>query len=197
MTKTNTSHEETVRRYMLFIEDPAQLIDQAAINKATQAVADAADPIEKLKALGDLAKARNVDEVPLLEGFVSVAKQWADKAHVPASVFLDMKVPAEVLKAAGFEVEIKPTVRGKTRNGVERQRAKAVPVEDIKAHVDGITGKFLLSDIIGTIGGSTATVSKAVNELIKEGKVAKLGPVPEYGGRGRAPIQYLVNDKAA
>jgi hypothetical protein len=39
-------------------------------------------------------------------------------------------------------------------------------------------------------GGSRQTLVKAVDQLIAEGKVKKVGAVPNYRGRGRAPILY-------
>lgn len=199
MTKQNsTSPEDTVRRYMLFIEDPNLLVDPIAVQKAGQAVADAKDPIAKLTALRDLDQARNIDEAPLREGFVSVAKTWADENQVPPSVFLDMKVPADVLRAAGFDIGTKSARKqGKTREGTDRQRAKAVPVEDIKTHALSLGQPFMIATIIEQIGGSQATVSKALKELIEAGQLANLGPVPNYTGRGRAPHQFEVVKAAA
>jgi hypothetical protein len=52
------------------------------------------------------------------------------------------------------------------------------------------TGTFLLADVMAGVGGSQATVRKAIDELIDAGAVTKLGPVPGYTGRGRAPTQY-------
>jgi predicted transcriptional regulator len=71
-----------------------------------------------------------------------------------------------------------------------RQRAKAVPVEDIKAFILNQKGTFILTDVMSGVGGSQATVRKAVDELIEAGQVEKLGPVPDYSGRGRVPLQY-------
>jgi hypothetical protein len=71
-----------------------------------------------------------------------------------------------------------------------RRRAKAVPVEDIKAFVLQQKGTFVLADVMSGIGGSPATVRKAVDELVESGQVEKLGPMPDYSGRGRAPTQY-------
>ena len=72
----------------------------------------------------------------------------------------------------------------------ERKRAKAVPVDEVKAFVLGLSGSFVLADVMSGAGGSQATVRKALDELVESGSVEKLGPVPGYSGRGRAPIQY-------
>jgi hypothetical protein len=190
---TKSDSEGSVRLYLLYLEDPAKLRDETEIQKKTKAVLDAKDPIDKLKALAELERAANIDEKPLREGFVAHAKAWADDQGIPVSAFRELKVPAEVLREAGFAM---PATRGRGRasgSGEGRQRAKAVPVEEIKAHILGQKGTFILTDIINGVGGSQATVRKAVDELIGAGQVDKLGPVPDYQGRGRAPIQYKRN----
>lgn len=187
-TKTKVKPEDAVRRYMHFLEDPKQLIDQDAVDKARQDFTDAVDPIDKLKALALLDRASNIDEVPLRADFVAHAKAWAETAGVTASGFTQMKVPAEVLREAGFDVR----VAARTKGGAPAKRAAAVTIEDIKPKVLDLPGTFLLADIITHIGGSQATVRKALDELIDAGKVEKLGPVPNYSGRGRAPLQYEV-----
>jgi hypothetical protein len=188
----NVDPEGAVRLYLLYLEDPGKLRDETEIQRKTQVVLDAKDPIDKLKAIADLERAANVDEAPLREGFVKHAKPWADEIGVPLSAFRELKVPDEVLQEAGFEV---PTGRRRGRGGAAasgepRQRAKKVPIEDIKAHVLNLAGTFLLSDVMSGAGGSPATVRKAVDELIEAGQVEKLGPVPDYHGRGRTPVQY-------
>jgi hypothetical protein len=179
--------EDAVREYLRFLEDPNQLRDEQEIQKKTQAVLDAVDPIDKLKALAELERVANIDEEPLRKGFVEHAKSWAEELGVPLTAFRELKVPAEVLREAGFSV---PTRGRGASSGEGRQRAKAVPVEDIKAWVLSQKGTFLLADVINGVGGSQATVRKALDELVESGQVEKLGPVPDYSGRGRAPVQY-------
>jgi hypothetical protein len=104
------------------------------------------------------------------------------------AAFRELQVPDDVLRAAGFDVPA--AGRRRAVNDTPRQRAKAVPVEDIKAFVLAQQGTFVLADVQSGAGGSPATVRKAVEELVESGQVEKLGPVAGYGGRGRAPIQY-------
>jgi hypothetical protein len=101
-----------------------------------------------------------------------------------------LKVPNDVLRAAGFEVPAGR--RGRSASG-GRQRAKAVSIEEIKTYVLAQHGTFVLADITSGVGGSQATVRKALDELIDTGHVTKLGPLPGYTGRGRAPTQYSRN----
>jgi hypothetical protein len=186
--------ERAVRRYLLFLDDPAQLRDEAELQRKTQSVLDAEDPIEKLKAIAELERVASIDEEPLRSGFVTHALAWAGSASVPVSSFRELGVPDEVLREAGFEVPLSP-VRSRARRpeGSEgRQRAKAVPVEQVKAFILTQEGNFILTDVISGVGGSPATVRKAIDELIDAGQVQKLGPVPGYQGRGRAPHRYSV-----
>lgn len=192
-TESVVDAESAVRRYLLCLEDPSKLRDEAEIQKRTQAVLEASDPIEKLKALGHLERVAKVDEGPLRADFVEHARAWAEAEGVPVSAFRELRVPDEVMREAGFDV---PASAGRGRrgkpgsDGTGRQRAKAVPVENIKAYVLEQKGSFLLTDIMNGVGGSPATVRKAVDELVEAGQVERLGPVQGYSGRGRAPIQY-------
>jgi len=188
---TDPAAESAVRQYLLYVKDPASLRDDAEIDKRTQAVADATDPIEKLKALAALERVTTVDEKPLRAGFVAHAKVWAEANDVPSSAFGELKVPDDVLRDAGFAPPANR--RGRKTAGTGSTRAKAVPVEDIKAHVAARKDTFLLIDVITGFGGSPATVRKAVDELIESGQVTKLGPDPDYHGRGRSPHQYKAN----
>ena len=178
--------EEAIRRYLLFVENPAQLRDEKEIQKRTKAVLDATDPLDKLKALADLERVANIEEEPLRKGFVEHAKSWADAAGIPLSAFVELKVPHDMLRDAGFAVP----ASGRRNGGAPRQRAKAVPADDIKTWILAQKGTFLLADVINGAGGSQATVRKAIDELIESGQVEKLGPIPNYTGRGRAPLQY-------
>ncbi|HLM64953.1 MAG TPA: hypothetical protein VK306_11695 [Acidimicrobiales bacterium] len=185
--------EGAVRLYLLYLDDPSTLRDDAAVQRKTQAVLDAKDPIDKLRALAELERAASIDEGPLRQGFVDHAKAWADAQQIPVAAFRELQVPDVVLRAAGFEVAA-PT--GRRRRGASappagaRQRAKAVPVDEIKAHVLDHKGTFVLTDVQAAVGGSPATVRKAVEELVEAGQVERLGLMPDYQGRGRAPIQY-------
>lgn len=191
-TSDSADAESAVRLYLLYLEDPGKLRDEGEIQRKTQAVLDAKDPIEKLKALADLERVAKVDEEPLRKAFVEHARAWAEPQGIPASAFRELQVPDDVLREAGFDVP-SPQRRRRAAGSAEgdgRQRAKAVPVEAIKEFVLQQTGTFVLTDVMSGVGGSPATVRKAVDELVESGQVERLGPVEGYQGRGRAPIQY-------
>jgi hypothetical protein len=186
--------ENAIRRYLLFLDDPTKLRDEGEVQRRTVAVLEAADPIEKLKALAALERAASVDEAELRDGFVRHAKSWADDHGISVRAFRELKVPDNVLAAAGFDV---PAGRRRGRpptpeGGEGRPRRRMVSSRDIKDAVLAFTEPFTLNDVMAKAGGSPLTVRKAVDELIDEGRVDKRGPVPDYRGRGRAPVQYAV-----
>jgi hypothetical protein len=189
MPATKSDAEGAVRSYLLYLKDPAALRDEDEIAKRSRAVAAATDPIDRLKAIAAREQAATIDVGALTDGFVTNARAWAEAQGVPLGAFRELKVPDDVLRRAGFDV---PAGGGRRARGSSpvRSRAKAVPVEEIKAHILGRKGTFLLADVISSVGGSQATVRKAIDELIAGGQVKKLGPVPDHNARGRAPLQY-------
>src|SRR5687767_3374069 len=94
---TKNDGESAVRQYLLYVEDPGQLRDDTEIQKKTQDVEDAVDPIDKLKAIAELERVSKIDEAPLREGFIAHAKAWAEATGVPATAFRDLKVSDDVL----------------------------------------------------------------------------------------------------
>jgi hypothetical protein len=64
-------------------------------------------------------------------------------------------------------------------------------LDTIKAAAVRLPKQFTLHDLAEKAGGgSQGTLKKAVDDLVTEGKVRRVGPVPNYRGRGRAPILY-------
>ena len=193
-TDVSGAAEGAVRGYLVFMEDPRKLRDEAAIQRLTQAVLVADDPIDKLKALAELERAAQVDEKAVRSAFVEHARAWAEAEAVPVTAFRELGVPDDALREAGFDVPAGSPRRARASRanaaGTGRPRARAVPVDEIKAHVLGLDGPFVLSDVMSGVGGSPATIRKAVDELVEAGQVTRLGPVPDHSGRGRAPVRY-------
>lgn len=192
---TPTETETAVRSYLLFLQSPEQLVDPAEIERCQQAVADAKDPIEKLKALSSLERARSVDGKSLEAGFVQHAREWADIEGVTISAFQSMGVSGDVLSSAGFDTgaprgRAAAGSRRSRSGGAPRTRAKAVNAETIRDHVLNISGTFTLAQLMEQAGGSPATVKKAIQELIEAGRVENLGADPGHSGKGRAPYRY-------
>jgi hypothetical protein len=188
------SAEEAIRSYLLFLDDPIKLRDEAEVQARTVAVLQAEDPIEKLKALAALEKASAVDKEALRAGFVRHARQWAESNGISVEAFLQLDVPSDVLNDAGFEVPVsrgrRPGAAAAPSRGGPAPRRPAVSASDIKEAVLTFAEPFTLNEVMAKVGGSPMTVRKAVEDLIGEGRVERRGPVPDYGGRGRAPIQY-------
>jgi hypothetical protein len=188
-----TTPEEAIRSYLLFLDDPSKLRDEGEVQRRTVAVLEAKDPIEKLKALAALEKAAAIDEKALRAGFIEHAGEWAEANGISVKAFRELKVPTDVLVAAGFEVTPERTRRSVAAIGGsahESKRRPAVSTADIKDAVLTFVEPFTLNIVMDKVGGSPMTVRKAVEDLIADGKVEKQGPVPGYSGRGRAPIQY-------
>ncbi len=54
MATNELTPEAAVRLYLMYLEDPAKLVDAAKVRAAEEAVAKAKDPLDRLKALADL-----------------------------------------------------------------------------------------------------------------------------------------------
>ena len=185
------SPEDAVRRYLLWIEDPGSIVDEAAVARATAAVADAADPLARLHALADLEHARSADADGVEADFVAHARAYAEAQSIPVAAFQASGVPDAVLRQAGLLAGGRGARRAASGNGAIGTRAPNVPIEDLKAAVHRLPKQFTLAEVSREAGGgAVATVRKAVDELIADGQVRKLGPKPDHQGRGRAPTLY-------
>lgn len=184
--------EEAVRLYLMYLDDPNKLVDQTEVKKLETELDNNKDPIDRLRAIAALERARNVDGQQYEADFVRYAKDWADQEGVPLVAFQQMNVPGDVLARAGFDGR---TRRRRGATGVRRQasgrpRAKSVSSERIQEWALESTEPFTLTEVQQGIGGSPATVKKAIDELLSSGRLEKLGPSRDYRGRGRAPSRY-------
>jgi hypothetical protein len=182
--------EDAVRRYLLWLEDPESIVDEAAIAQAEAAVAEAGDPLARLHALADLEHARAADSAGVTADFVAHAKAYADAQSIPLAAWEALGVPTEVLRQAGLLGG-----RGRRssggRTGGSGSRAPKVAIEELKAAARRLPKRFTLADVAREAGGgSPQTVRKAVDEMIASGQVRSLGPKPDHHGRGRAPTLY-------
>jgi hypothetical protein len=197
--------EGAVRLYLLWLENPDQLVDRAKIAKLESDYGKAKDPIERLRLLGHLDKARVADGAQLEADFVRLAGSWAATNAVPANAFRQLGVSEDLLVAAGIDVGASRR-RGRGRGGRSAAarttgsgtalRAKAVSSETLRAWMLQRSEPFTVAEATGAVGGSPMTVKKALDELIETGRVERLGPVSGWTGRGRAPNAYrLVSGK--
>jgi len=186
------SPEGAVRLYLMYLENPEALRNEAEIKRLEEDAARSKDPIDRARALAALHRARDVDGATFRADFVKHAKTWADDNDIPAAVLSEMGVPHADLVEAGLLAPKAPPVRitRLPRVGPPKTRAKQVRLETIVHYVRGLTGTFVLSDIQKDVGGSPMTVRKAVEELVRSGEVERLGPQEHWSGKGRAPNVY-------
>jgi hypothetical protein len=185
-----SSAESAIRRYLNFLEDSSSLRDESEIRRLENAVDKTVDPIDRLKAMAALERAKQVDGTDAEQDFVSVAKEWADANGVSAEHFRSLGVAPAVLASAGFRGMRGPR-RGRGRGRApSRTRAKRVPVDEIKASLSSVGSRFTVRDLERASGGTNATVRKAVQELVSAGQARDLGADPSWSGRGRSPRLY-------
>ncbi|CAN5719389.1 hypothetical protein BH24ACT2_BH24ACT2_19220 [soil metagenome] len=183
--------EGAVRLYLMYLDDPTKLVDQTAVKKAEAAVGSAKDPLDRLQALATLERARQADGDLLRKDFVAHARTYAEDQDIPASAFREMGVPADTLAEAGFDMGTSRRRRRSAPTTAGRSRAPRVPLDEIKSAVGSLSKRFTLSDLADAAGGgSPATLRKAVDELIADKRVTKIGPKEDHHGRGRAPTVY-------
>ena len=188
--------ESAVRRYLVWLADPSSAVDQDAVDKADALFAQATDPIDRLHAAAARERARAADVDAIRRDFVRHAKAYGDAEGIPAAAYRALGVPDDVLSEAGF---VLPSSRGRRGPAAGRRtgssspalRAPSIPVSQIKSVVEQMPKQFTLAQLAEKAGGgSPVTVRKAVDELISEGRAAKLGPDTNHIGPGRAPIVY-------
>ncbi|MEZ5234211.1 MAG: hypothetical protein R2749_16115 [Acidimicrobiales bacterium] len=177
--------------YLQYLADPTKLVDQASVKKLESDVDKAKDPIDKLKAVAALERARAVDGQQHEDAFIRNARAWADAEGIPLAAFKTMGVPDAVLARAGFDDGRRRG--GRSRSAAKRAttrsgRAKSTSADAIREWVLATAGTFTLADVQKGIGGSPATIKKAIDELIEADKVENLGAAAEHHGRGRARI---------
>lgn len=190
MNKTSTS-EQKIRAYLLFLSSPESLIDSDRVAELESKASAATDPIEKLRLLAALRTARVPDGLGLAHDFVQTARQWAEENGIPPETFEELGVPADVLRAAGLS-------RRTPRNSASapEARGKSVSVTDIQTGIaERLPATFTLSAVADTVGGSPMTIRKAVDQMVTTGTIKRLGPTPNWQGRGRAPIQFKKTGK--
>lgn len=189
------STEDTVRQYLKYLEDPATLVDQNVVDKLEAKVAKAKDPIDKLRALAELERAKAFDGSELEEAFIREARAWADSENITLGAFRKMGVPDDILARARFD-ELQR--RGRQRrsssssNNSRSGRGRSTSADEVQAWVLATKDSFTLADVQRAVGGSPATIKKAVDELTASGRLTNLGPMPSHAGRGRAPYHYAL-----
>lgn len=184
--------EDAVRRYLLWLDDPSSLVDQAELGRRAEAVKAATDPIEKLKRITDLRELESIDADALRRRFVEQAAAWAEANRIAPEAFTQLGVPDTVLLEAGLLRPRGTTPPRRSSPAAPRRRGSAArrTGAEVRSHLMTVTGSFTLRDVIDGFGGSPQTVTTVVRELVDSGEVEALGPDPDHAGRGRAPLRY-------
>ena len=186
MNSTKTE-EAAIRGYLMFLQDPAQLVDQTLIVKLEQRLSAATDPLDRLIALAEHERALHPDEAPYRAAFIAHARQWAETNNVPATAFEKLGVAVDVLSEAGLAP--RQRVHKRTRRAAS-ESAPSVTTREIKDAISRMQGEFTIGDIAQAAGGSPMTVRKALNEMVEQGQVRRIGPAENWSSKGRAPIMY-------
>lgn len=183
--------EDAVRTYLVYLDDPAGVIDRQAVSEVEAEIATTSDPLEKLRLLTKLRQLNAANEEELKQAFYAHAKDWADANGIDPVSFIELGVDHATMRAAGFndlpKAATKVAVRDRPTTGTRRARVR---VEDVKTVAAKRTGEFTLAELIDSTGGSPMTVRRAVNQLVDAGDIERLGPAPSWGREGRAPIIY-------
>lgn len=180
--------QSAVRNYLLFLEDPRRLVDHGLVERLRTKANEAQDPIERLMAYAELERAQRSDDSKYKLEFILHAKSWAEANDVGAAAFKQLGVKDDVLRSAGLLATGRGLRKRQSKDPAASRRS--VSAETVKNHVRSLRGKFTLADLYSSVGGSPMTVRKAVQELVDQGSVKRLGPATDWGGRGRAPIVF-------
>ncbi|MBK5222078.1 MAG: hypothetical protein JJE52_04220 [Acidimicrobiia bacterium] len=184
--------EDAVRRYLTWIDDPSSLRDEDHITELQSRIDAARDPIDKIHLASELHWAKKVDGTHLRRDFLAVARRWAEANRIVPEAFMEMGVPTEDLRQAGFAVDTRP--RRKSETGTvapSTPRAERVGVERIREGAMSFDAAFTIADLRDRVGGSPGTVRKALEAMVAEGRVENLGPDANWPGPGRPPNRYV------
>jgi hypothetical protein len=187
---SSTNPEAAVRLYLMYLEDPQKLVDPSEVKKLQAKVSSAKDPIDRLKAISALNRAKAVDGSSFKYDFIKHAKAWADGEGVPDSAFREMGVPDDVLRAAGFG----GTARGGRGGGRARttpsgRRPRTSP-DRLAEGILNLDGSFTVKEVIESVGGSPVTVKNVISMLEAQRKIVPAGE--KAGNRGRAARAWRV-----
>lgn len=182
-----TTAETAVRSYLIALNDPTALRDDAQLADLQRRLAEATDTITRL----ELRQKIMETEEPQLDRyeaeFVTHAREWADQNGISPKAFLAEGVDVATLRRAGFSV---PGARGRPiSTGRTRTRTRSrVTTAEVRSAIP--KGTFTIKHLQERSGASPAVVRKAVQEEIVEGRVKEMGTDPDHRGPGRAPVLY-------
>jgi hypothetical protein len=172
---STTTPEAAVRLYLMYLDDPEKLVDPAEVKKLQAKVASAKDPIDRLKAISALNRAKAVDGSTYKYDFIKHAKTWADSEGVPEGAFREMGVPEDVLRAAGFGGGGRSGRGGTTRARTPSGRRPRTSPDRLAEGILGLDGPFTVKEVIESVGGSPVTVKNVISMLEAQRKIVPAG----------------------
>jgi hypothetical protein len=179
--------EEVIRTYLSALRDPESLRDDDAITDKEAELAQAGDPITRLRLHEELQKLTKPSLESIEDEFVVHAKAWADESGISAKAFAAEGVPAAVLRRAGFSVSGGGS-RGRRSTTRRSSSGKRVTTEQVIESMP--SGTFTVKALQEISGASAAVVRKAINAEREAGRLSEVGPDPDHSGPGRAPTLY-------
>ena len=192
-----TEAETAVRSYLDALSarsKPKRTVDREAVRALQAQIKATDDVIEQLRLHAALDEERQgrlepeVDLDALQAGFVAVAKAWADDEGITASAFQALRVPDDVLTAAGFTLEA--AGRPARAGSPGATRAPRLALADVRAAIAQLPHTWRLTELAERLDRDVNTTRNYVSKLVDEGTVTLLGDDPAHSGRGRAPKLY-------
>jgi len=190
-----TTPETAVRDYLTSLTDPDSLVNTVEAERLREVLAESVDPIERLMTMAALDRVSAPDLDTYEKDFTTLAKEWAEAQGVPASAFEQMGVPRHVLEAAGI-IPRAGRGRGRVKAAPTKQttpRRAAIKSDELDAGILAFEEPFSIKDVTEKVGGSTITVTKAIERLQAQGKVKAAGERANERGRASRVWAVAVN----
>jgi hypothetical protein len=188
--------EQGIREYLESLTAPRprgrrSLVDKDAVKAIKDQMKGTSDPIARLNLARELREAsRPKREEPAphpgMQVFVEHGKAWADdNGYTAEDLQRYAKVPAEVLRAAGFVVP-----RLNERRGTSVRAPRLDAETEVLPVARKLGDSWRLTDLAEALDRDVATTRNYVKKLIASGLVEPAGV--DAGGRGRAATLYKV-----
>jgi hypothetical protein len=187
--------EDAIRGYLESLTSKGSgarsVIDREAVRALRDQIKAATDPIARLnlaRELRDASTPKSVEPAPHpgLDVFVANAQAWAaEHGYTAGDLQRYAKVPADVLREAGFHV---PAQARRVASSVRTRAARLDPLGDVLPVIKGLGAPFKLSDLADKLDRDVATTRNYVRRLVGDGLVAEAGE--DATGPGRPAKLY-------
>ncbi len=182
------SAEEAVSNYLKALAGIQSAEDQATLDNLKADLENETDPMKRVVLRTEIEQYENPDTSRYAGAFIGKVNEWLkhkdiSRTHAVAA-FKAEGVPQDVLDRA-FPDQAKATTKSKSSSPRQSR-------EDVKSIVETLGSDFTITDVedLPGVTASRATITAAVNELVKAGKLKDKGEDPNHEGRGRAATLY-------